>query len=72
MATWAKEEAWDPEVPGSNPGTARGRITSIKTKPDSPEVREYGQGLSRAPVFLHMHVRERMTMKMCHDVATIC
>ena len=26
-------------------------LTSIKTEPDSPEVREYGQGLSRAPVF---------------------
>ena len=39
-----------------------GRITSIKTKPDSPEVREDGQGLSRAPVFLHMHINERKTM----------
>ena len=47
-------------------------LTSIKTEPDSPEVREYGQGLSRAPVFLHMHINERMMMMMCHYVATIC
>ena len=24
VATWAKEGAWDPKVPGSNPGTAEG------------------------------------------------
>ena len=60
------------EGPGFDPRDCRGWITSIKTKPDSPEVREDGQGLSRAPVFLHMHVNERMTMILCHDVATIC
>ena len=67
-----REGSLGSEGPRFESRDCRGRITSIKTKPDSPEVREDGQGLSRAPVFLHMHINDRMTMMKCHYVATIC
>ena len=39
------------EGPGFESKDCKRPLTSIKTEPDSPEVREDGQGLSRGPVF---------------------
>ena len=55
VATWAKEGAWDPKVPGSNPGT-RGRLTSIKTEPDAPRSEGKWAGAIHGPCLLaHAH-----------------
>ena len=70
MATWAKEGAWDPKVPGSNPGT-RGRLTSLKTKPDAPRSEGKWAGVNHDPCLLpHAH-NDDCEGPMCHYVATI-
>ena len=57
------------EGPGFDPRDCRGWITSLKTKPDSPEVREDGQGLNMNPAFLHMHIMTIYEETLCHYVA---
>ena len=46
-----KEVNLGSEGPGFESKDCKRPLTSIKTEPDSPEAREYGQGLSMTPVF---------------------
>ena len=51
MATWVRNLAGDQKVPGSNPGTAEARTTSIKTAGSAIRMRNFVWGIKAGPIF---------------------
>ena len=70
MATWAKEGAWDPKVPGSNPGTAEA-ANLYKNATGQPRSEGIRAGVIHDPCLLaHAH-NDDYEERMCHYVATV-